>query len=44
MQLHPFCIGQNIPQFKQRDVWILRNQFFEEGPMWCHFASDKGRP
>ena len=42
MHLHPFCIGQGIPQFKQRDVWVLHHQFFEEGSMWCQFASIAG--
>jgi hypothetical protein len=39
MHLHPFCIDQGIPQLKKRDVRVLRNQLFKEGPMWCQFAT-----
>ena len=48
MHLHAFRISQGISQLKERDVRVLRHQFFEEGPMWVrvcqyHEAGLEGR-
>jgi hypothetical protein len=33
MHPHALCIGQRIAQLKERDVGVLRDQFFKEGLM-----------
>ena len=42
MHLHPFRIGQGIPQFKERDVRVLRHQLFKERSMRGQFPGITG--
>lgn len=38
MNANAFRLGQGIPEFEQGDIGILRDQFFEKGPIWRKLA------
>lgn len=44
MDLNAFRLNQCIPEFEQRDIGILRDQFFEERLMRRQFAMPSGAP
>ncbi len=38
MHLHPFCIGQDISDLKERDIRVLPVQPLKEGPVGGQLA------
>ena len=33
MNLHALCLGERVAQFEERDIGVLRDQFFDEAPV-----------